>query len=319
MTMRWLAVAMMLTIAPGLAMADAVVPPAGWKVDTDKATAQAARIGKLPHFAGAPTEFSASVLVPPSPGVVLYVTRLSTKQNSPAALRAALDDFELPTREPGVQVGNATKRVDEANKLVVATIGVRDKGAQLATQSALVAAADAQHLVVVTADCISNDEADAKLVEACRTALTTLDPDVKTADRVAIALPPAADQLPSIDHGSSAPGTETASPPSKMGDGSRMVMPPMVVPQDSQTDRRPIYIGAGLVILAAVFWWNRRRRESFERDDDDAREGHDATAKPARTASRDDDADDLHAAAAGDADDADATAATTAKKADADD
>jgi hypothetical protein len=47
----------------------------------------------------------------------------------------------------------------------------------------------------------------------------------------------------------------------------RVRIPPIVIPQDKPAvDRRPIYVGAGLVVLAAVFWWNRRQRERFDRD-----------------------------------------------------
>jgi len=39
----------------------------------------------------------------------------------------------------------------------------------------------------------------------------------------------------------------------------------MTIPQEGRaTDRRPVYGGFGLVILAAVFWWNRRRRAQRE-------------------------------------------------------
>ena len=70
-------------------------------------------------------------------------------------------------------------------------------------------------------------------------------------------------------------------------DGTRVVLPPRAIVQDPPTlDRRPIYLGAGLVVLALAFHWNRRRRDRFDREDDDG--------------------DDLHAAARGDAKDDDA-------------
>ena len=79
-------------------------------------------------------------------------------------------------------------------------------------------------------------------------------------------------------------------PPSRpaptMSDGSRVPMPPITVPADKPaTDRRAIYVGAGLVVLAALFWRNRRHRDRLD---------HTGAAR------RDDDADDLHAAAKGD-------------------
>jgi hypothetical protein len=60
-----------------------------------------------------------------------------------------------------------------------------------------------------------------------------------------------------------------------MADGSRISLPPMAIPQDAPSgDRRPVYVGAGIAILAAAFYWNRRKRERFEEDkpdDPDAR------------------------------------------------
>ena len=75
-----------------------------------------------------------------------------------------------------------------------------------------------------------------------------------------------------------------------LDDGRRPGFAPIAIPpSERETDRRPMYIGAGLIALAVTFWWNRRRRERFDREHDDA--------PPAR--SKDDDADDLHAAATG--------------------
>ena len=87
---------------------------------------------------------------------------------------------------------------------------------------------------------------------------------------------------------------------SGMDDRERVRMPPMSVPLDPpERDRRPFYVGLGLVVMATAFWWNRRQRDRFEREDDRARQG-----RPPRTRARprpviDEDADDLHAAARG--------------------
>jgi len=80
----------------------------------------------------------------------------------------------------------------------------------------------------------------------------------------------------------------------QLHDGTRVVLPPMAIAQDRPAvDRRPIYIGAGLVVLALVFYWNRRGRDRFEREE-----------TPEAPATSDDaDGDDLHAAARGDAKD----------------
>jgi hypothetical protein len=77
-----------------------------------------------------------------------------------------------------------------------------------------------------------------------------------------------------------------------LSDGGKQTFDPIVIPATrGEPDRRPIYVGAGLVVLAAVFWWNRKRRERLERDYEDR-------VAPAKR--RDADADDLHAAATDD-------------------
>jgi len=89
--------------------------------------------------------------------------------------------------------------------------------------------------------------------------------------------------------------------PSRLDDGRRVALPPMVIQQERPVaDRRPMYIGGGLIVLALVFWWNRRRRDRFERED-----GIESPRRPRREPRNvdrdaDRDADDLHAAARGD-------------------
>jgi len=64
--------------------------------------------------------------------------------------------------------------------------------------------------------------------------------------------------------------------PSRLDDGTRVALPPMVVQHERPgADRRPMYIGAGLIALALVFWWNRRRRDRFDREDADSSDSPD--------------------------------------------
>ena len=64
--------------------------------------------------------------------------------------------------------------------------------------------------------------------------------------------------------------------PSRLDEGTRVALPPMVVQHDRpEADRRPMYIGAGLIALALVFWWNRRRRDRFDREDADSSDSPD--------------------------------------------
>jgi hypothetical protein len=49
--------------------------------------------------------------------------------------------------------------------------------------------------------------------------------------------------------------------PSMRETPTNVVVPPMVaVPSAPQVDRRPMVIGAGILIVAGVSWWSSRRR-----------------------------------------------------------
>ena len=113
-----------------------------------------------------------------------------------------------------------------------------------------------------------------------------------------VTAPAAQAPAPSASHGDPpssaqrAPAAMSAAPGEPASSDERVRMPPMrITPDPRGNDRRTAYVGAGVVVLAAMFWWNRRRRDRFEREDRGA---------PARRAVRDDDADDLHAAARSD-------------------
>lgn len=70
-------------------------------------------------------------------------------------------------------------------------------------------------------------------------------------------------------------------------------------------DRRPLYVAAGLVVLVAALWWSRRQRDRFDVEDPASAPGQ---TDPGAARGADDDAADLHAAAAGGAGDLDAAA-----------
>ena len=246
-----------------------VTPPAGWQSDAEQAAAIMA------HASG---DAAVQVFVPRQPGVALIASRFSAPP-SPAAARRAIDDLygaadRAKIISTNVSVLERADHYDADRKEVVATQSVK---ADTTTISRLVIAMDATHATAALGECVIRDDAPAPLVEACKTALVSLDPAI--ANRVAIALPASTAIV------LEAPATHPPAPPAAtMSDGSRVPMPPIVVPAEKPTsDRRPVYVGAGLIALAAIFWWNRRQRDRYERE------------KPAPRG--DDDADDLHAAA----------------------
>jgi len=72
--------------------------------------------------------------------------------------------------------------------------------------------------------------------------------------------------------------------------------PRLTIAQEARgSDRHTAYLGAAVVVLGVMVWWNRRRRDRFEREDRGAVAAH---------RDRDDDADELHAAADRKGDDA---------------
>jgi hypothetical protein len=251
-----------------------LVPPAGWTADPEQAAAIIA------HEVG-DQKPAVEVYVPRQPGVALIASRFSAPPSGDAA-RGAIDDLygaadRAKIINTNVSVLERADHYDAARKEVVATQSVKG---DTTTVSRLVIAMDTTHITAALGECVIRDDANPAQVEACKAALVTLDPAI--ANRVAIVVP--ASTAPVLE---GAPSHPSSNQPT-MSDGSRVPMPPIQVPQDapaSSTDRRPIYVGAGLVVLAVIFWWNRRMRDKFEKE-----------PAPRRS---DDDADDLAAAAKG--------------------
>ncbi len=246
------ALAILLAIA-AMSRADGIVAPTGWNASHTPAA-------QVPHFGGATATVDETRYTPAAGGVTLVVTRVTAVVPSdvPAALRSEVDAFEGAARRASlsgsaVEEQGKQERIDAAGKLVEATLAFRDGG--LVTSSRLVIAVSATQLVAVTGDCISQEAADAT---PCQHALATLDPGIAPADRVAPVL-----------------GTEAAAPPpaqhelSTMSESHRDPLPPLEVPPtSSEADRRPMFVGAGIVLLAGLFWWNMRRRARLANEED---------------------------------------------------
>jgi len=109
----------------------------------------------------------------------------------------------------------------------------------------MVIAADANRIVAVKGECYAGASAKPADVAACTKALATIDPGIAPADRTAI---PAPSNVPA------APRLTTPGPSQ-----THVAMPPISVHQKAPADLRPVYVGAGLIVIAAVWWWNRRR------------------------------------------------------------
>lgn len=256
-----------IVLASGVAVADIVIAPPGWS-GTDSAEL-GARANEAGHFGGQAGKkvIAAAELKPAKAdaGVSLFVTRVAmTVANDPAAVRAEVDQFHGASRR--AQLSGSTiaeqgwqERVDDAARQVEATLAFKDPANHVAITSRLVIVATADQLISVTGECIARDDADAPSLIACRAGLATLDPGPVT--RTAITLAPAGTPPPARE--------EIHNTGPSMSDGSHIPIPPMVIQPEGQpaVDRRPVFIGAAIVLLAGAFWWNMKRRAKLDEED----------------------------------------------------
>jgi len=234
------------------AHADPVKPPAGWQLDETASAGLTAKANQMPHFGGVAAVAQAQVYMPAAPGVALFVTSVAGKTaEREAAARVAVDELHASSQRAALAGGSgiAEDHWDEkvAGNQVTASLAWRDP-AGTATTARLVVAADAEHVVAITGECVAGEGADARLVDACKAALATLDPGLDK--RVPLALAP--------------PGTRPTPPAgAEPGAQPHSPLPPIAVRQEDRSpDRRPVYVGAAIVVLAAAFWWLRRRKQS---------------------------------------------------------
>lgn len=276
---RALVIASLLIAGTAWGGAPLITPPAGWRLDAEQSNAAAAKANGVSHFGGTKSISTANVYVPNESGVALFVTAVAATSSTDRALaaRAEVDDFHAASQRAahaGDTVNESwAESVDSTRKVIHAELtwidtpmmgGVKS-GATTKTIANLVIAADGEHLVAVTGECIAAYAAPQKLIDACEAALATLDPGIPVDKRVDAVLAPAGTPPPPPPDREA--GSNTLS---TMTDGSRAVLPPMTVPTEKPApDRRPVYVGLGIVLLAAAFWWNQRRRAKFEKDSDE--------------------------------------------------
>ena len=251
--------------------------PDGWRVDAEQAAAIAKTLSAGKPFGDPAATVAAEVYAPPGGArISLVVARATTrdpKLDRGAAAQGAIDDLRAIVRR--AQLSGA-KSVEDAWETGIAATDAQaqaylawhDPEAGTREEARIVVAADAATLVSVTGECLAASDAPAAVVTACKAALASLDPGIARADRVAMAAPPAAGSgsspSPSPSPGLRDESVRPVLPPARLDDGSRIALPPMSIPQDAPADRRPVYVGAGIVLLAIAFYWNRRNRERFE-------------------------------------------------------
>lgn len=265
-----------------------ITPPKSWTPDPERAAGLAQKEQALKHFGGAKVTVATEAYVAATPGVALFVTRV-TSETLPGlqadAARIAVDEFFASVSQPYAQLDS----YDPEQKQFVVHTETRDMTVNTQTVSRMVIVFDQTRVVTVRGDCLSADAAEGGDVNACTQALWKLDAGIPLDQRIAVTV---ADHVPLA---APEPPRDLPVQPS-ITDGQNVRLSPMTIAQSKpERDRRPIYLGAGIVVLAAVFWWNRRQRERFDREDARGASRHER--EPSRS---DDDADDLAAAARGD-------------------
>ncbi len=290
------------------APAPMVTPPAGWIEDPEQSAKVTRTLEGLDQFGGKPATVVGKLFVAPGSQAALAVTRatLTDLTDLPASARAAIDELlDGPRRAAKTShevTVVSTAELQDNPRQYAAVITWRDATADLTNTSRLVLEANAEHLVAVTGECLTSSVTRPALLQACTLALQRLDSGIPPDRRVEMTVtgrgPAAAVPAPATPQPRMTSPPSRTEEPARLTDGTNVVLPPMAIPANPpEADRRPLYIGGGLVVMAVALWWNRRRRERFDRDDATAR----GDAAPAEPSSGDDDGDDLHAAARGEA------------------
>lgn len=280
--MRALAIVLALT---GVASADSVTTP--WALDRARSATMEQADHGLSHFGAATSpndSTTISAYFPPTPGTGLIVSKYTTSAPREAAVPAVVADFESwPNPASGMTITERATQREVTDGLIAITLGGHEATAEMRYVFRMVVGADARGVVAVVGQCFARDDASAADVAACRAALATLDTGIPADQRVALALPAtvAAPVVPV----ELAPLPELGGKPaaSQPTIGTRKGPLIALPPPPPETDRRPIYIGVGIVVLAFAFWWNRKQRDRFAED--------------RRAPGRDEDDDALHDAA----------------------
>ncbi len=245
-----------------------ITPPAGWSVDVGRSTALERSTADEPHFGGVTVHVSAQHLYAPGGGGLLLVTEIATAEmpgDAPAAAAAELQGVAGGIEALGGSAkvtewkvaGDAAKRVTEGR-----LIWTDDSLGTTTTARTLVFAARG-HLVRIEAACIIAAD-HAALRAPCEAALATLEPLAPVAERVELVVPTVAapatpSEVPAIPRAE----LSTAGPTIGELEGEMPVIMTVDPPKKKSTDRRPIYVGAGLLVLAGVYLWNRRKKEQL--------------------------------------------------------
>jgi hypothetical protein len=206
-----------------------IVAPPSWTGGASQQLVE--QTGRIGHFGGVHGVIEAERY--DGPNVVLYVTRVGA---STADIGGAAE------AEIGV-LGHPVTGRSVADQAIVVDSAWHDS--DVTGTARLVIAASGDRVVAVKGECYAGAAAAPDASAACTKALATLDTGIAAKDRTTIPPPSSVPPAPQL----TTPG------PSQ----THVAMPPISVHAEPHRDLRPVYVGAGLIVIAAVFWWNRRR------------------------------------------------------------
>nr|HEX4319087.1 hypothetical protein [Kofleriaceae bacterium] len=231
----------LLVLGAGVASADTtpmVRAPAGWRADAERASQVGQAAGKIDGVSATEVYQPAA----PDSGVALFATRTTSKGRLDAALAKVVAGL---AKVPPTTV--------DAHGRTVASFDNHDAELHVEHRARWVAQVIDSSLVTVLGECYWRDDSPAALTADCTAALDTLE----------LGSPAELPVAPDMER----PPPVPQRPAPTMSDGSQVKLPPMAIDQpDSAPDRRPMYVGGGLIALALIFWWNRRHREKFKDD-----------------------------------------------------
>ena len=262
--------------------------PDGWRADAEQAAAIAKAAGAAVPFGDPAATVAAEVYAPENdPRISLVVTRAATREQKldrGAAAAAAIEDVHGASARAKLSGAKPVEDAWEKGHLgddltIEVALGGHDAGRGHAEDVRIVIAADAATLVAVTGECLAAGERPAghrgrvqgragfarhrhRAGGSRRRSRRRPQPPRRARARARISV--CADRR---RRGSPRPADrphERRLAHRAAADGDPAGRAP--------NDRRPVYVGAGIALLAAAFYWNRRNRERFEPEADKA--GH---------------------------------------------
>ena len=160
-----------LTAAAHAAPGPLVMAPPGWVPDPEQASQLAQKLVAMKHFGGSgKISVAADALVSKTPGVALFVSRISVEQlavTREVAAREAIDELKKSAGKPY----DWRELPMTSAKAIVARAEWTDTSAATQTVGMVVIAASETRFVAVRGECFSADKADGAAVNACVQAL----------------------------------------------------------------------------------------------------------------------------------------------------